>query len=313
MKQIRLVEERENIVEQKSLALLEEAIATQASDLHFIPKGNVYGIYVQKDFQLHPLRRYPSALTERMIAFFKYVSSLDMSDIQRPQSGAFHKEINGQVYSFRVSTIPSYYKESVVIRIQKHNAVLSLRHLAQEDDTLYRQLEKTTTYEEGLVLVNGPTGSGKTTTLYSLLNHCVVHAERHVITLEDPVEHPQQNLLQVQVNERTGLTYATGLRAILRHSPNVIMIGEIRDAETAQTAVRAALSGHLVFSTVHAKDTEGAIYRMMDFRLSKEELRQTIVTLMSQRLHSKGSHRYASFHIVQDQALEQLFERIETS
>jgi len=299
-----------NIVEEKCSALLEEAIRKKSSDIHFIPKGEQYTIYLQKHYQLYPFATYPLAMTERMVSYFKFLSSLDMSDIVTPQSGSFHRKIADEMYSFRVSTIPSYYRESVVIRIQKHNEVMTLNELANNDKRTYEALERLTTYDEGLVLVNGPTGSGKTTTLYTLLAHCVFQHERHVITLEDPVENPQEHLLQVQVNERAGLTYATGLKAVLRHSPNVIMIGEIRDALTAKTAARAALSGHLVFSTVHAKNPEGSLYRLLDLDVTFDELQQTVVALLSQRLHNDNGRRYATFQIVQQESLDVLFQRM---
>ncbi len=300
-----------NIVEEKCDDLLEEAIRQKASDIHFIPKGEQYTIYLQKNYQLYPLVTYPLSMTERMVSYFKFLSSLDMSDIVTPQSGAFHREFEGSMYSFRVSTIPSYYRESVVIRLQRHNEVMTLNELANSKKDVYEQLERLTRYEEGLVLVNGPTGSGKTTTLYTLLAHCVFTHDRHVITLEDPVENPQEHLLQVQVNERAGLTYAAGLKAVLRHSPNVIMIGEIRDAATAKTAARAALSGHLVFSTVHAKNPEGSLYRLLDLGVTIDELKQTVVGLLSQRLHGDATSRYAVFQIVQGEKVQSLFRQIE--
>ena len=133
-------------------------------------------------------------------------------------------------------------------------------------------------------MLTGPTGCGKTTTIYSLTAHCVNQLERHVITLEDPVENNHSHLLQIQVNEQSGMTYSAGLKAILRHSPDVIMIGEIRDSETAKIAVQAALTGHLVLTSVHSKDPAGCFYRMMDFGISAEELRQTMVCISAQRL-----------------------------
>ena len=164
---------------------------------------------------------------------------------------------------------------------------------------------------QGLVLLTGPTGCGKTTTMYSLTAHCVNHLERHVITLEDPVENNHSHLLQIQVNEQAGMTYSTGLKAILRHSPDVIMIGEIRDSETAKIAVQAALTGHLVFSTVHSKDPVGCIYRMMDFGISAEELRQTIVCISAQRLIRTASGKLgAVFEIMQGDKLDHMMDAI---
>jgi len=147
--------------------------------------------------------------------------------------------------------------------------------------------------------------------MYSLTAHCVNDLDRHVITLEDPVENNHSHLLQIQVNERAGMTYSTGLKAILRHSPDVIMIGEIRDSETAKIAVQAALTGHLVFTTVHSKDPAGCFYRMMDFGISAEELRQTVVCISAQRLIRTSSQNVgAVFEIIEGDMLDQMIDSI---
>lgn len=139
-------------------------------------------------------------------------------------------------------------------------------------------------HSHGLIVFTGPTGSGKTTTLYSLLNACNDKINRNVITLEDPIEKHADHILQVQVNEKAGITYASGLRAILRHDPDIIMVGEIRDEETAKVAIRAALTGHLVLTTMHTKDAKGAIYRLLEFNVPMQEIQQTVVAIAAQRL-----------------------------
>lgn len=301
----------DNVVEQKSFQLLEKAIKYEASDIHLIPTKEGYDISFKKDLKLDRSGTIPPQLAGRMISFYKFLSSLDISDKRKPQSGSFHKQFQGENFSFRVSTIPSIQmKESVVIRLQRHDRIVSIDELCFEKEWADK-LRLAIAEPQGLVFLTGPTGSGKTTTIYSLTAHCVNNLERHVITLEDPVENNHSHLLQIQVNERSGMTYSAGLKAILRHSPDVIMIGEIRDRETAKIAVQAALTGHLVLTTVHSKDPVGCFYRMMDFGISAEELRQTIVCISAQRLIRKSSgERRAVFEIIQGEMLTQITDSI---
>ncbi|WJY28460.1 competence type IV pilus ATPase ComGA [Sporosarcina trichiuri] len=301
------METQDNLIEQKCFQLLQQAIGADATDIHMVPSEQDYDLFHKKGSRLERIGKLPPQLAIRMISFYKYLSSLDISDRRKPQSGSFHKQFSDQNFSFRISTIPSIHtNESAVIRIQQHNKIVSLDQLCL-DPEWSGQLKKSISQQQGLFMVTGPTGSGKTTTIYSLTAHCVNELGRHVITLEDPVENPHRHLLQIQVNERAGMSYAAGLKAILRHSPDVIMIGEIRDAETAKVAVQAALTGHLVLTTVHAKDAAGCLYRMMDFGVSAEELRQTAVCISAQRLIRKSDGRLgAVFEIIQDAPLEEL-------
>ncbi|MCM3710899.1 competence type IV pilus ATPase ComGA [Sporosarcina luteola] len=305
------MENRDNLIEKKCFELLERAIANEATDIHLVPLQDRYDICFKKNSKLERSGTFPPQLAARMISFYKFLSSLDISDKRKPQSGSFHKKMHNENFSFRVSTIPSIQmKESVVIRIQRHDQIVPLDKLCIES-VWEKKLRRAAEERQGLVLLTGPTGSGKTTTIYSLTAHCVNQLERHVISLEDPVENNHSHLLQVQVNERSGMTYAAGLKAILRHSPDVIMIGEIRDSETAKTAVAAALTGHLVLSTVHSKDPEGCFYRMMDFGITPEELRQTVVCISAQRLiRKKDGDIGAVFEIIQGELLESIAEGI---
>lgn len=305
------MDKRNNLIETKCFELLERAIANEATDIHLVPLRDRYDVCFKKNARLERTGSFPPQLAARMISFYKFLSSLDISDKRKPQSGSFHKKIQDENFSFRVSTIPSIQlKESVVIRLQKHDKIMPLDQLCIEPQW-EKKLRRATEEQQGLIIVTGPTGSGKTTTIYSLTAHCVNLLERHVISLEDPVENNHSHLLQIQVNERSGMTYAAGLKAILRHSPDVIMIGEIRDSETAKTAVAAALTGHLVLTTVHAKDPEGCFYRLMDFGITPEELRQTIVCISAQRLiQKKNGGTGAVFEIVQGDLLDAISEGI---
>lgn len=303
-----------NVVERKCLMLLEKALLHEASDIHLIPMKMGYDIFFKKDSKLSKNGVLLPQLADRMISFYKFLSSLDISDKRKPQSGSFHKQMQGMNLSFRVSTIPAIQyqdnKESVVIRLQKHDQVVSIDKLCLEKEWT-EKLIKAASHEQGLIIVTGPTGSGKTTSMYSLTAHCVNELGRHVITLEDPVENNHAHLLQIQVNERSGMTYSAGLKAILRHSPDVIMIGEIRDRETAQIAVQAALTGHLVFSSVHSKDPAGCFYRMMDFGISAEELRQTIICISAQRLIRKPDGDISAiFEIIEGNRLDEMTDSI---
>ncbi len=301
----------DNIVEQKSFQLLEKAILYEATDIHLVPMREGYDVSFKKDARLDRSGTLPPQLAGRMISFYKFLSSLDISDRRKPQSGSFHKQVQGENFSFRVSTIPSVrMKESVVIRLQRHDRIVSLDELCIEKKWS-DQLRSAVSERQGLVLLTGPTGCGKTTTIYSLTAHCVNQLERHVITLEDPVENNHSHLLQIQVNEQSGMTYSAGLKAILRHSPDVIMIGEIRDSETAKIAVQAALTGHLVLTSVHSKDPAGCFYRMMDFGISAEELRQTIICISAQRLIRTASGKAgAVFEIIQEDMLDRMTDSI---
>ncbi|WP_391116054.1 competence type IV pilus ATPase ComGA [Psychrobacillus sp. L3] len=297
----------ENIVEQKCFQLLKKAHRFGASDLHMIPNEENYFYYFKKNSQMFEAGKLPLNMGERIISYFKFLSSLDISEKRKPQSGSFKQIFNSQKFSFRVSTLPSVFgKESLVIRLQQHDNAKLLHSLSLFHDASDKIVELANN-RQGLILFVGPTGSGKSTTMYSLTKYCSENLSRHVISLEDPVENSQSHLLQIQVNERTGVTYASGLKAILRHSPDVIMIGEIRDEATAKAAIQAALTGHLVVSTIHAKDAVGSLYRLMDLGISSEELKQTIIGIVAQRLVtvslSKEKELSAIFEIISDEFL----------
>lgn len=301
------MEKNMNVVEKRCNQLLEKAWMDDATDIHLVPSKDYYEVLFRKGAKLQRHGTLLPQLADRMISYFKFLSSLDISNKRKPQSGSFHRQMQGERFSCRVSTIPAiHFKESIVIRLQKHDRIVPIDKLCLKKEWADK-LINATSMQQGLCLLSGPTGSGKTTTMYTLMAHCAHHLDRHVITLEDPVENNQSHLLQVQVNERAGMSYAMGLKAILRHSPDVIMIGEIRDEETAKVAVQAALTGHLVFASLHAKNPEGCLYRMADFGVSAEELRQTIICLSAQRLiRTSDDGLGAVFEIVDGPLLESM-------
>ena len=223
---------------------------------------------------------------DRLISHMKFMASMDISEKRKPQSGSLQSYIGGIFTALRISTLPTAHsKESIVIRILPQRQTLSLNRM-----TLFPASTKILTslmdQAHGMIILTGPTGSGKTSTMYSLAEYCSVQLNRHVITLEDPVEKQLDSLLQIQVNEKAGVTYSSGLKAILRHDPDIIIVGEIRDAETAEIAVRAAMTGHLVLSSLHTRDAKGAIYRLLEFGINHHEVEQTLLAITAQRLVS---------------------------
>ncbi|TFD97526.1 competence type IV pilus ATPase ComGA [Jeotgalibacillus salarius] len=264
--------------------LLREAFKKQGSDIHFIPESEQMIVQIRALGDLTMHKKISVNQGERLISHFKFKASLDIGEKRKPQSGASTVTIEEEKVSLRISTLPSAEgKESMVIRLLPQSFAVPIEKLS-----LFSNSAKTLTIlvrqPQGLILFSGPTGSGKSTTLYSLIHYCSTELNRSIITLEDPVERNEDHVLQVQINERAGVTYASGLKAVLRHDPDMIIIGEIRDEETADIAVKAALSGHLVLSTLHAKDTKGAIRRMIDLGIRKEDLKQSLIGATGQRL-----------------------------
>lgn len=274
----------QDIIERRCVELLRSAVEEKTTDIHIRPEPRDYSITYRTHQHFKPVSKIPFNLGDRMIAYFKYLSLLDMSEKRKPQTGSFHLMMEGHTHHFRISTLPSVLtKESIVIRVIPDNTAVFIDELAAFRDSA-RLLEKLAGERQGLLLLTGPTGCGKSTTLYSLLRHCSERLNRNVITLEDPVERQNPAFLQIQVNEKSGMSYAAGLKAILRHDPDIIMIGEIRDSETAEIAVRAALTGHLVFSTIHARHSVGCLHRLHDLGIPYEDMLQTLIGISAQRI-----------------------------
>jgi competence protein ComGA len=225
----------------------------------------------------------PKEECDRLISHLKFTASMDIGERRRPQSGAFTLTIEGKLIGFRLSTLPAKFSESLVIRILPQQEQIPFFQISLFPNSSQKLLALLK-HAHGLIIFTGPTGSGKTSTLYSLLHETSHLYNRNVITLEDPIEKNCDTVLQVQVNEKAGMSYTTGLKAILRHDPDIIMVGEIRDAETAEIAVRASLTGHLVLSTMHARDAKGAIFRLLEFGVNWLEIEQTLVAVTAQRL-----------------------------
>ncbi|WP_409293384.1 competence type IV pilus ATPase ComGA [Peribacillus sp. SCS-37] len=255
----------------------------QASDIHIIPRKEDFLIQLRIGSNLVPLEVLPVKQAYRLLSHFKFLASMDIGEKRRPQSGSFSVAMGKTTIGLRLSTLPTAFAESLVIRLIPQQQILPLQRISLFPKTTSRLLALLR-HSHGLMIFTGPTGSGKTTTLYSLLNHAGEFINRNIITLEDPIENHSEQVLQVQINEKAGITYSVGLKAALRHDPDIIMVGEIRDAETARIAVRASLTGHLILSTMHTRDAKGAVYWLLEFGLSLHEIKQTLIAVTAQRL-----------------------------
>ncbi|WP_307404089.1 competence type IV pilus ATPase ComGA [Neobacillus ginsengisoli] len=263
--------------------IITDATRNQATDIHIVPRKKDTLVQIRLTNKLIPRLTLPKDECDRLISHFKFTANMDIGERRRPQNGAIVCEVDGQLMGLRLSTLPSNNRESLVIRLLPQQEQIPFHQLSLFP-SMTRKLLALLKHAHGLIIFTGPTGSGKTTTLYSLLNETAHLFHRNVITLEDPIEKNYDSVLQVQVNEKAGVTYAAGLKAILRHDPDIIMVGEIRDAETAKIAVRAALTGHLVLSTMHTRNALGAVYRLHEFGVNWLEVEQTLIAVTAQRL-----------------------------
>jgi general secretion pathway protein E len=263
--------------------LISQAVETRASDIHIEPFEDRLRVRYRYDGVLHEVEAPPRRLQLAVVSRIKIMAMLDIAERRLPQDGRIKVVVRGQEVDLRVSTMPALHGESVVLRILDKSAVnLDFGKLGMEDD-LRQRLGRLLDLPNGIILVTGPTGSGKTTTLYTGLLQ-LNSVDRNIITVEDPIEYQLPGINQVQVKPLIGLTFASLLRAILRHDPDVIMIGEIRDLETAQIAVQASLTGHLVLSTLHTNSAAATIARLRDMGLEDYLLTATINGIMAQRL-----------------------------
>ena len=264
-------------------ALIGKAIAARASDIHIEPETNRVRVRFRVDGILSEAMTIPKDLQYSVVSRIKVMGNMDIAERRMPQDGRITLIAQPGEFDFRISTYPAVYGENVVIRIlDKNNARIGLNKLGFQDDVL-QQFEGLIHRPYGMVLVCGPTGSGKTTTLYSALN-AINSVERHIITIEDPVEYQLTGIIQANVNKRAGVTFASGLRTIVRQDPDVVMVGEIRDTETAEIAIEAALTGHLVFSTIHSNDSAGTISRLIDMGIEPFLVASSLIVIVSQRL-----------------------------
>jgi general secretion pathway protein E len=263
--------------------IINRAVEQRASDIHIEPFENELKVRYRIDGVLHDVEAPPRRLTAAVVSSIKIMAKLNIAERRLPQDGRIKLRMMGREIDLRVSTLPTLFGESVVLRIlDRSSIVVDLEQLGFPAETL-RDFAELIQRPYGMILVTGPTGSGKTTTLYGALDK-INSPDKKIITIEDPVEYQLSGVNQIHVKPSIGLTFASGLRSIVRQDPDVIMVGEIRDAETAEIAIQAALTGHLVFSTLHTNDASGAVSRLLEMGIESYLLASALLGVLAQRL-----------------------------
>ena len=264
--------------------IITQAVRDRASDIHIEPEQETLRIRFRIDGILHEIPAPPKEWESAIISRIKVLSGMDIAESRIPQDGHFQSKVDEKIIDFRVSTIPTIYGENLVIRLlDTASVMIGLEKLGFSTVDDLKAYETLISKPYGIILSTGPTGSGKTTTLYSALMR-INTIDRNIITIEDPVEYRLGLIRQIQVNPRAGITFANGLRAILRQDPDVIMVGEVRDLETAVTAIQSALTGHLVFSTLHTNDAASSVTRLINMGVEPFLISASLVGVMAQRL-----------------------------
>jgi type IV pilus assembly protein PilB len=272
--------------------IIQQAVSQRASDIHIDPQTDGIRVRYRVDGVMRMERVLPKHMQGVISARLKILSHLNIAERRIPQDGRFHMDVDLRTVDVRVSTLPTAHGEKIVMRVlDVKTAVNDLDKLGFEPENLER-FHKLIRHTHGIVLITGPTGSGKTSTLYAAVNRLNTD-EVNIVTIEDPIEYQVDGINQVQVSPTTGLTFANGLRAILRQDPNIIMVGEIRDGETAEIAVRAALTGHLVFSTLHTNDAVASVTRLVDMGVEPFLVASSLVGVVGQRLVRRVCHECA--------------------
>jgi general secretion pathway protein E len=270
-------------VAQALILIIDEAVKSRASDIHLQPQEDKLRVRYRIDGTLHDALSLPIATSAPLISRVKVLAAMNIADRHRPQDGQFSVDAKGRMIDIRVGTTPTVYGEMAALRLlYKSKATMTLPELGFSHDSLVLY-EKMLKVPYGMILVSGPTGAGKTTTLYASIN-CLDNIGRNIITIEDPPEFRFKNINQIQVNPKAGVTFASGLRSILRLDPNVVLVGEIRDAETATIAIQAALTGHLVLSSIHANDAVGVIFRLLDLGIEPFLVSSALAGVVAQRM-----------------------------
>jgi len=266
--------------------IIQQAIKDSASDIHLEPQGRNLRIRYRVDGVLHETMQMPRYIQAPLISRFKIMAEMNIAERRVPQDGRIPVRYEGKDYDLRVSCLPSNFGEKIVCRILDKSSILTGLNKLGFSPEIQAQLEELVEQPNGMVLSTGPTGSGKTTTQYSVLNK-LNSIEKNILTIEDPVEYQLPGITQVQVNRKAGLTFATALRSFLRQDPDIIMVGEMRDLETADIAIESSLTGHLVLSTLHTNDAPSAAIRMIDMGVEPYLISATVIGVLAQRLGRK--------------------------
>jgi len=266
--------------------IIVQGIKERASDIHLEPNKRGLLVRYRIDGILHDIRMLPARIKPAIISRIKILSRMDIAERRLPQDGRFQLRFGAREVDLRVSSIPTVYEEKIVMRLlDKSQGVISLDNVGFSDEQL-EEFRRMIGSSYGIILITGPTGSGKSTTLYGALNE-IDSIEKNVITVEDPVEYKLERINQINVRPKIDLTFANTLRSILRQDPDIIMIGEMRDSETAHIAVQSALTGHLVFSTLHTNDALSSLTRLMDMGIAPFLISSSVIGVMAQRLVRK--------------------------
>ena len=264
-------------------SLLLQAVQTRASDIHIEPEEAIVSVRLRVDGLLKHITTFPLTIQSSVVSRVKILAGMDITENRKPQDGKIRMELEGKDLDIRVSTFPTLFGENVVLRLLDKRAMLpNLTDLGFSSENL-EQFSKLITRSHGIILVTGPTGSGKTTTLYASLSK-INCEEKNIVTIEDPVEYVLPRVRQTQVNVRAGITFANGLRGFLRQDPDIMMVGEIRDRETVEMAIQSALTGHLVFSTLHTNDAPSALARLTDMGAEPFLISSSVIGILAQRL-----------------------------
>lgn len=263
--------------------IFEQAAKTGASDVHIDPTSKGVSVLFRIDGVLHKIMECPRKLRSTLISRIKVLADMDIAEHRKPQDGRITINVKGRILDIRAASLPTQYGEKLTLRVVDRNSqLLTLEDLGFSGPAM-EAFKRMVTLPYGFILVAGPTGSGKSTTLYATLIH-INDPGKHTVTIEDPIERRVEGLNQVQVNRQAGLLFSTGLRALMRNDPDIIMVGEIRDRETAQIAVEAALTGHLVLSTIHTNDAAGAVTRLVEMGIEPFLVASSLVGVVAQRL-----------------------------
>lgn len=299
------------MIEQDAKEMIKAALKQKVSDIHILPVAANYQIYFRQHGQMNFYQTATEQWGKKLIGYFKFLANLEIGEKRKPQSGAIHYQMDEETVELRLSTITNVHlMESLVIRVisQKNKQMVQMMTYFPKEVAILRQLVRR---KSGLILFSGPVGSGKTTTIYQLLRERISEETLQIITMEDPVEIIEEQFLQTEVNMRAGITYELLIKASLRHHPDILVIGEIRDEETARMVIRSALTGHLVIATIHAKNTEGVIARLQELCVTQQQIAQTLIGVVSQRLipcqqlfRNMPNGRAAIFEILDGNALQ---------
>lgn len=291
--------------------LIHLALLHHASDLHFVCQQHQVSVKLRGP---HGMEELHSALVdEALFHYLKYIANLDLGNSDHAQSGSFAMEVDGQSLYFRFSLICSFFMQTGVLRILNNHKQIHLQDLS-DDPAQIALFHTWTKQNQGMVLMSGPTGSGKSTTLHAILDEIAKQGTRKIMTLEDPIEMYDERYVQLAVNEAQGFSYEEGIRQLMRHDPDVIMIGEIRDPDSAKMAYRCALTGHMVFSTIHAKNAQEALKRLRELGVEESELQNTLSAVCAQRLYPKKADpqtRICIYEILSGAALQKALAKQE--